>query len=160
MNSKEWREKVKPYAIANDKKAWLQILNTVVPYFAIQLIMGLGIYFNISYIFIFLLSIPAGAFMVRSFILFHDCTHLSFFKNKRANQVMGHILSIIAFTPYTVWQTEHNRHHGSVGNLDERGIGDVWTMTVDEYISSSKKTGVLNRQLTSYLQSAYIRIDF
>lgn len=138
MTGKEIRSKVKLYAVADNKKAWLQLLNTVVPYFAILIIMGLGIYFKIPYILILLLSLPAGAFMVRAFILFHDCTHLSFFKTKRANHIMGHLLSIVAFTPYTVWQTEHNRHHGSVGNLDERGIGDVWTMTVDEYLASSK----------------------
>jgi len=138
MNTHEWREKLKPYAIANYKKAWLQILNTVVPYIALLGIMAVGIVFRVPYILILLLSIPTGAFMVRVFILFHDCTHLSFFKTKRANQVMGHFLSILTFTPYINWQYEHNKHHGAVGNLDKRGIGDVWTMTVEEYLGSSK----------------------
>jgi omega-6 fatty acid desaturase (delta-12 desaturase) len=100
--------------------------------------MGLMVAYSVPYILVLLMAVPTGAFMVRTFILFHDCTHLSFFKSKKANQVLGHILGIVTFTPYTVWQSEHNKHHGTVGNLDERGIGDVWTMTVDEYLSSSK----------------------
>jgi omega-6 fatty acid desaturase (delta-12 desaturase) len=100
--------------------------------------MGLGLYFKLPYILLLLLAIPTGAFMVRVFIIFHDCTHLSFFKSKKANQLLGHLLGIVTFTPYTIWQSEHNKHHGTVGNLDERGIGDVWTMTVEEYLNSSR----------------------
>lgn len=138
MLTKNWRQKLMPYAQADNKKAWSQILNTLVPYFALVALMAGGIYLNIPYILVLLLSIPTAGFMVRAFILFHDCTHLSFFKTKKANQIAGHLLSIIAFTPYTVWQSEHNAHHGAVGNLDQRGIGDVWTMTVEEYLKCSK----------------------
>jgi len=145
MKTKEWRQRLKPYAKANRFKAWMQILNTILPYFALLATMGLGIYFHVPYFLIFLLAIPTGAFMVRTFILFHDCTHLSFFKTKKGNQITGHLLSVLAFTPYTIWQSSHNRHHGTVGNLDERGIGDVWTMTVDEYLSSSKSKRFLYR---------------
>lgn len=138
MITKEWRKLLKPYAQASRKRAWFQILNTVVPYLALLGVMGIGLYFKVPYILIALLAIPTGAFMVRVFILFHDCTHLSFFKSKRGNHIAGHIFSVLTFTPYSIWQSEHNKHHGTVGNLDERGIGDVWTMTVDEYLESSK----------------------
>lgn len=138
MITKDWRKRLKPYAQANQKKAWIQIFNTVLPYFILLGIMGYSIFLKVPYILTLLLAIPTGAFMVRTFILFHDCTHLSFFKTKKANQIAGHLFSILAFTPYTIWQSEHNKHHGAVGNLDERGIGDVWTMTLEEYVSSSK----------------------
>lgn len=138
MINKEWRKQLKPFAKASHKKAWMQIINTVVPYLSLLTTMGLGIYYEVPYILLLILAIPTGAFMVRVFILFHDCTHLSFFKSKKANILAGHLFSILTFTPYTVWQSEHNKHHGTVGNLDERGIGDVWTMTVDEYLASSK----------------------
>lgn len=138
MTTSQWRQRLKPYAKANRLKAWVQILTTLIPYLSLLTLMGLGIYFEVPYILVLLLSIPTGAFMVRLFILFHDCTHLSFFKTKKGNQIAGHIFSMFVFTPYTTWQASHNRHHGTVGNLDERGVGDVWTMTVDEYLSSSK----------------------
>lgn len=138
MKTSEWRKRLKPYAKASRSKAWIQIANTVLPYFALLFLMGLGIYFKVQYVLVLLLAIPTGAFMVRTFILFHDCTHLSFFKTKKGNQIAGHLFSVLAFTPYAIWQSSHNRHHGTVGNLDERGIGDVWTMTVAEYLASSK----------------------
>ena len=84
------------------------------------------------------LILPTAAFMVRTFILFHDCTHMALFKSSKGNIIWGHILGIFAFTPYYIWRKDHNRHHGTVGNLDKRGIGDIWTMTVDEYLNSSK----------------------
>lgn len=138
MRQNEWRMKLKPFAKANLLKAWIQIINTLLPYMGLLTLMGLGIYFNVPYPLVLLLAIPTGAFMVRAFIIFHDCTHLSFFKSKKGNQFLGHILGIVTFTPYTIWQSQHNKHHGTVGNLDERGIGDVWTMTVEEYLSSSR----------------------
>ncbi|MBN2793768.1 MAG: fatty acid desaturase [Clostridia bacterium] len=138
MIQNEWRMKLKPYGKANLLKAWIQIINTLVPYMGLLVTMGIGIYFNVPYPIIFILAVPTGAFMVRAFIIFHDCTHLSFFKSKKSNQILGHILGIVTFTPYTIWQSQHNKHHGTVGNLDERGIGDVWTMTVNEYLGSGK----------------------
>jgi len=99
--------------------------------------MAYGLYKDLPYWLILPLALPAGGFMVRLFILFHDCTHLSFFKQPWANRLTGHLLSVLVFTPYTIWQSSHNKHHGSVGNLDQRGIGDVWTMTVAEYEGST-----------------------
>ncbi|MCK8058742.1 MULTISPECIES: fatty acid desaturase [unclassified Fusibacter] len=145
MITNEWRQRLKPFAKPKLSKSIVQIVNTVLPYFALLTLMGIGIYFHVPYILILLLAIPTGAFMVRTFILFHDCTHLSFFKSMQANHILGHLLSILTFTPYTIWQSEHNQHHGAVGNLDERGIGDVWTMTVDEYLDSSRLKRFLYR---------------
>ena len=132
------RSKVKPYAQANAVKASIQILNTVIPYLILMTLMMFMIEIKIPYYFVFLLTIPSGFFLVRIFILFHDCTHLSFLKSKKSNFIMGHLLGVLVFTPYSIWQSDHNVHHGSVGNLDKRGTGDVWTMTVKEYVESSR----------------------
>lgn len=132
------RSKVKPYAQANAVKASIQILNTVIPYLVLMTLMMFMIEIKIPYYFVFLLTIPSGFFLVRIFILFHDCTHLSYLKSKKSNFIMGHLLGVLVFTPYSIWQSDHNVHHGSVGNLDKRGTGDVWTMTVKEYVESSR----------------------
>jgi omega-6 fatty acid desaturase (delta-12 desaturase) len=84
------------------------------------------------------LAILAGAFLVRVFIIFHDCGHGSYFKSTWANNLVGFITGILTFTPYYHWRWEHAIHHASAGHLDKRGTGDVWTMTVEEYLNSSR----------------------
>lgn len=136
MLNSNWRERLKPYAKPSPWRAGFQMINTVVPYLLLLLLTGAALYYHVPYIIVLLLALVTGAFMVRTFILFHDCTHLSFVRSKAANHIIGYLLGILTFTPYTVWQSEHNRHHGTVGNLDSRGVGDVWTMTVQEFKSS------------------------
>lgn len=138
MTQNNLRTTLKPYAKPNIIKSWLQIANTLIPYIILLIIMGFCVYHEVSYYFILPLSVLTGGFMVRTFILFHDCTHQSFFNSKKGNDMLGTILGILTFTPYAIWQSEHNKHHGSVGNLDQRGIGDVWTLTVHEYQGHSK----------------------
>ena len=84
------------------------------------------------------LAILAGALLVRVFIIFHDCGHGSFFKSRWANDIVGFIAGVLTFTPYYHWRWEHAIHHGTAGHLDKRGIGDVWTMTVQEYLEASR----------------------
>jgi omega-6 fatty acid desaturase (delta-12 desaturase) len=79
----------------------------------------------------------AGVFVVRIFIIFHDCGHGSFFKSRRTNDVVGFIAGVLTFTPFYHWRWEHAIHHASAGQLDKRGTGDIWTMTVQEYLESS-----------------------
>jgi len=78
----------------------------------------------------------AAAFLMRSFIIAHDCGHGAFFRSRTANTIVGTVTSLFAFTPYDQWRHEHAVHHASGGDLDGRGIGDVWTMTVAEYARS------------------------
>jgi omega-6 fatty acid desaturase (delta-12 desaturase) len=92
---------------------------------------------SVSYWLTFLVAIPAGGFLIRTFIIFHDCCHKSFFKNKKANDIIGTITGILSCFPYSQWKYEHSMHHATSGNLDKRGIGDIWTLTVTEYISLS-----------------------
>jgi len=84
------------------------------------------------------LATLAGLFLVRIFIIFHDCGHGSYFKSARANDIVGFITGVLTFTPYYQWRWEHAIHHGTTGKLDKRGTGDIWTMTVQEYLESSR----------------------
>ena len=77
-----------------------------------------------------LLAVLNGLFVVRIFIIFHDCGHGSFFKSKKLNDITGFITGVLTFTPYFHWRWEHSLHHASCGDLERRGVGDIWTMTV------------------------------
>jgi omega-6 fatty acid desaturase (delta-12 desaturase) len=115
-----------------------QIINTCLPYFLLWYVMIRFLNAGYPYWSVLLLAVPASLFMVRLFILFHDCTHGSFFSSKKANDIFGNIFGIITFTPYEKWKASHWRHHATVANLDRRGSGDYWTMTKDEYLSAPK----------------------
>jgi len=78
----------------------------------------------------------AAAFLVRIFIIFHDCIHNSFFISRRANRFWGYVTGLFTFTPFEEWQYSHNMHHNTYADLDSRGVGDIWTLTADEYIKS------------------------
>jgi omega-6 fatty acid desaturase (delta-12 desaturase) len=87
-----------------------------------------------SYWLTLLLAAPTAGFLVRLFIIQHDCGHHSFFRSRRANDLVGGILGVFTLTPYYLWRRSHSRHHASSGDLSHRGHGDVWTLTVDEYL--------------------------
>jgi acyl-lipid omega-6 desaturase (Delta-12 desaturase) len=82
------------------------------------------------------LSVAAAGFLLRTFIVFHDCAHGSFFRSKRTNALLGAALGVLVYTPFAVWRREHAIHHATAGDLDRRGVGDIQTLTVDEYRSS------------------------
>ena len=82
---------------------------------------------------------------MRVFIIHHDCGHGSFFKSRMANDVLGFITGVLTFTPYYQWRGEHALHHSTAGDLDRRGTGDVWTLTVQEYLESSRWNRFLYR---------------
>lgn len=88
---------------------------------------------QVSYVLTLVLAMPAAGFLVRAFIIFHDCCHGSFFKSRRANDALGIVLGALTFTAYYHWRHEHAIHHATAGNLDKRGVGDVPVMTVTEY---------------------------
>ena len=130
-----WRAIVAKYQKPCLKKSTGQILNSIVPY----LVLLIGTYFtrSISWPLTIAMSVLAGLFLVRIFIIFHDCGHHSFFRSKRANNVLGFITGMMTFTPYRYWRWQHSVHHGTSGNLDHRGTGDIWTMTVREFKEAS-----------------------
>jgi acyl-lipid omega-6 desaturase (Delta-12 desaturase) len=90
---------------------------------------------NTHYWITLLLALPAGGLLVRIFIIQHDCGHGSFLKGRALNDTVGRLVSVLTVTPYEVWRTEHAKHHATSGNLEERGIGDIDTLTVREYES-------------------------
>jgi len=96
-----------------------------------------GMYYSleISYWLTLALAIPTAGFLVRIFIIFHDCGHGSFFKSKKANTVVGYLTGILNFAPYHNWRYKHAQHHATCSDLDRRGIGDVWTLTSQEYLA-------------------------
>jgi omega-6 fatty acid desaturase (delta-12 desaturase) len=91
---------------------------------------------KVSYLLTLALAVLAAGFMVRAFIIFHDCGHYAFFKSHRANDVVGILTGILAFTPYYHWRHDHAIHHATAGDLDRRGTGDVTTLTVQEYLAA------------------------
>jgi omega-6 fatty acid desaturase (delta-12 desaturase) len=127
----EWIEIIKRYNKPDPVKSWWQIINSLGPYIVLWVVMIKTI--EISYWLTLILSVIAAGFMIRIFIIFHDCGHGSFFKSKKLNEIIGIITGLIVFTPYHKWHYEHHIHHQTVGNLDKRGIGDVKTLTVEEY---------------------------
>jgi omega-6 fatty acid desaturase (delta-12 desaturase) len=127
-----WRSMVAKYQQADVWRSLWQVANTLIPYFLLWYLMYLSL--NVSYWLTLGLSILTAGFMVRTFIIFHDCGHGSFFKSKKANDILGNITGILTFTPYAHWTREHAVHHATAGNLDKRGTGDVLTLTVQEYL--------------------------
>jgi omega-6 fatty acid desaturase (delta-12 desaturase) len=93
---------------------------------------------SVSYLLTIALAAVAALFLVRSFIILHDCGHGAFFsKSQKANDFLGYILGVLTFTPYHYWRYEHAVHHATSGDLDRRRLGDIWTLTVDEFLGSS-----------------------
>ena len=114
---------------------------TLVPYLVLFYLTLRSV--EISFWLTLLLSLLTAGFMVRNFIIFHDCGHGSFFKKRWSNDLLGVVTGILTFTPYFRWKHDHAIHHATAGNLDRRGRGDVYTMTVQEYLDASwwKKLG-------------------
>jgi acyl-lipid omega-6 desaturase (Delta-12 desaturase) len=132
----EWKEIVRKYQVPSKWGSAWQIINTLGSYAALWVLMYFAL--AISYWLVVPLAILAGGFLVRTFIIFHDCTHGSFFKSRRGNDILGFISGVLVFTPYHHWRWEHSVHHSSAGDLDRRGMGDVWTLTVEEYLAASR----------------------
>lgn len=133
MNRLEWVGYLKDYSRPNHKKAAWQVINTFIPYI---FMFSLSTYLVMKGTHLLVAAgamLVAAAMVVRLFIFFHDCTHESFVKSKKWNRRIGIVLGVLTFTPYNDWKKAHGIHHGSVGNLEKRGVGDIWTVTVEEY---------------------------
>ncbi|TCZ78716.1 fatty acid desaturase [Paenibacillus albiflavus] len=130
-----WRKDVAPYERSHTKRSVWQIINTIIPYIILWYAAYLCL--EVSFWLTLPIAIVAGGFLIRTFIIFHDCCHGSFFKNRKANAIVGTITGIMTFVPFQQWRYTHAVHHATSGNLDHRGTGDIWTMTVEEYLSAS-----------------------
>ncbi|HTX47242.1 MAG TPA: fatty acid desaturase [Solirubrobacteraceae bacterium] len=128
-----WLEPLEPYARPDVRRSLTCLATSLVPYLALWPAMYYSL--RVSYWLTLLIAIPAAGFLVRTFIVFHDCGHGSFFPNKRANRVTGVICGLFVFNAYFAWNHDHAGHHATSGDLDNRGRGDVDTWTVAEYRS-------------------------
>ena len=130
-----WRRAVARYERPDIRRSVWQLVNTVVPYVALWYLMYRSL--DVSYWLTLALAGLAAGFAWRLFIILHDCGHGSYFRSKKANTIVGFSIGILTFTPYQRWRHEHSMHHATSGDLDRRGVGDIWTMTVNEYRTSS-----------------------
>src|SRR5438046_2642653 len=131
----DWKNAIAAYQNPSTRKATWQIVNTLVPYALLWCIMYFSL--SVSWWLTFPLAILAGGFLIRVFIIFHDCGHGSFFRSRRANNIWGFLSGLLTFTPFHHWRWEHSLHHATSGDLDRRGTGDIETMTVQEYLAAS-----------------------
>ncbi|MDV2886697.1 fatty acid desaturase [Alkalihalophilus pseudofirmus] len=137
QNLSTLKKSIAPFEKSDTKSSVRQLLNTVPPFFLLWFLAYQSL--SVSVWLTFAFAVVAAGFVVRIFIIFHDCCHGSFFKNKKLNNIVGTITGIITMFPYEKWKREHSIHHATSSNLDKRGTGDVWIMTVDEYVSASFK---------------------
>jgi len=130
---KKWKKDIASFEQSDLRQSLWQLFNTLVPFFAFWCLAyrSLSVSFWIS----LAIVVPAAGFLVRTFIIFHDCCHNSFFKSRRANVMVGVITGLMAFFPYYQWKHEHAIHHATSSNLNRRGTGDIWMLTVDEYLA-------------------------
>jgi len=119
------------YKGADTKRSIAQLVSTLALFTALCTLIFFTL--NISYLLALALMVPAAGLLTRIFIFQHDCGHQSFFKSKKANTWTGRLLGILTVTPYDAWRRSHNLHHASSGNLDQRGLGGIDTITVKEY---------------------------
>jgi omega-6 fatty acid desaturase (delta-12 desaturase) len=129
--SADYRALTSAYREPALRRSLTQLATSIVPFCALWALMWLSL--SYSYLLVLALAVPTAGFLVRLFILQHDCGHGSFFKSKAANDAMGRALSILTMTPYDRWRKNHAVHHATSGDLDRRGCGDVHMLTVGEY---------------------------
>lgn len=137
----KWQPLTAKYSFPETWRSVWQIANSVIPFIVGWYLMYRSL--EIGYWLTLLLAVPTAGFMVRNFIIFHDCCHGSFFKTIKANDRLGLVLGVLVLTPFYQWKHSHAMHHATAGDLDRRGVGDVYTMTVEEYLAAPwyKKLG-------------------
>ncbi|MDX8365254.1 fatty acid desaturase [Cytobacillus sp. IB215665] len=140
---KNLRKQVSPFEKSTTAKSVWQIINTIGPFLILWYLAYISL--SVSYLLALVPIVLAAGFLVRVFIIFHDCTHHSFFKNRRVNRLLGTITGVITLFPFDKWGHEHSVHHATSGNLDKRGTGDIWTLTVDEYVAAPFRTRLAYR---------------
>jgi len=137
------REALRTYAQPDPGRTALDLLTSVVPYIGLLALMAWLI--HISVLLSLALAPLAAGFMLRTFIVFHDCTHGSMFRSKRANRYMGMFVGLLLYMPFESWRHSHWVHHATAGDLDRRGQGDVPTLTVEEYKARSARARLAYR---------------
>jgi omega-6 fatty acid desaturase (delta-12 desaturase) len=130
-----WRQDLAPYLEADRRRSYGQIASAVLPYLGVW---ALAAVLHPSIPLAIGLGLLATVFLVRAYSLFHDLTHNSLFESRPENARWGHLLGFLLFTPYRWWQRQHSLHHANSGNLEQRGPGEIYTMTLSEYERASR----------------------
>lgn len=138
VTQSEWYRSLTRYEKSDTRKTTWQLINTLVPYGVSWAVMVEMLKHNLPYYAILPVMLISAGLLVRVFIVFHDCGHGSFYNSKKTNTIVGYITGVLTFTPYEEWKHAHAVHHATVGDLERRGSGDIWTMTVQEYLACSK----------------------
>lgn len=136
LNSRALSHSLARYRVPNNWRGTFELLITVVPFVLIWILMWATV--DTSLWTSLLLAVPAAGFLVRLFMIQHDCGHGSFFRQRFANDWAGRIIGVLTLTPYDYWRRTHALHHASSGNLAHRGIGDIDTLTVHEFLTRSR----------------------
>lgn len=136
-NNKQRLKIIANYRRPELKKSLWQIANTVIPYFILWVLMIFAA--KISWWLVPPIALLAAGFVIRAFIIFHDCGHGAYFKSEYTSDMVGSIMGMLTLTPYYRWHNNHRIHHSTSGNLDKRGVGDVWTMTTEEFKNATSK---------------------
>jgi len=132
-----WTQKLLRYREPSMLRSIFELAVTFAPLAGLWFLMWLSYSFGFWWLTL-LLAIPAAGFLVRLFMIQHDCGHGAFFRHKLANDWIGRVLGVLTFTPYDFWRKTHSVHHATSGNLERRGMGDIDTLTVSEYLSLSR----------------------
>ncbi len=155
---KQLGAQLKPYTRPITWRSLLQITNTYIPFFTLFYLSVQASHAH--WAFTIPLNVLAGLFLVRIFIIQHDAGHGSFFPKRMWNTCVGFISSILTMVPYAAWQYTHALHHSTSSNLDKRGVGDVYTMTVDEYVNATRwqrlRYRVFRNPLAMYLIGPFL----
>jgi omega-6 fatty acid desaturase (delta-12 desaturase) len=133
---RDWLTIVAAYRHPDISRSVYEIAISAIPFVVFWIAAYLAL--DVGYWLTLLLAIPAAGFVLRLFLIQHDCGHLAFFKTRAANDWVGRVLGVFTMTPYEVWRRSHATHHATSGNLDKRGIGDIDTLTVREFLAMTK----------------------
>ena len=143
LNTSDLTRALLRYCEPSVRRSLFELAVTAIPLALLWGLMWLSL--DVGYWLTLLLAVPTAGFMVRLFIIQHDCGHGAFFRNRTANSWLGRVLGVLTLTPYDYWKRNHAIHHATSSNLDRRGIGDIEMLTVEEYRSRPLTSRLLYR---------------
>ena len=141
--ARDWIQALARYREPNQVRSVLELIITAAPFVVLWVIAWFAL--SISYWLTLAISVPAAGFLVRLFLIQHDCGHGAFFRRKAINDWIGRVIGVFTLTPYDVWRRHHSVHHATSGNLAKRGTGDIDTLTVREYLALSRSRRIAYR---------------
>ena len=147
MEKPDWLLAMKRFERIDTRKSLRELLNSLLPYAAIFAAMCVAYRLGLPYWTILVMALPASGFLVRIFIILHDCGHYSFSDRTKVNSIFGYVCGVLTFSSFPDFRRSHALHHATVANLDKRGVGDVPTMTVQEYRAASLPARIVYRTL-------------